>query len=331
VILESFAGYTFPVYDPEDQIPTADAALQIVTLPGGLGWDALGTQEALPQPAQYSKRYTIIAASDSDMQAQIDAARAMQGRSGSLYARGRDGTLRSVVARCTSVKPDSTRQGLALGCEIFFACALPIWRGTLRTLTGGLTGIKAIAHEAATGVFVGGETVYMGSGGSGTLLFDLGTHLIYLPGGIDLSAGGVTGTTSGATATMTGSSSDLPGIGVYNGGNRTVTDATLTVTPETANMTALAVDGYSTWGTLTKTTALTYSAAVTAGQALVLNGSKMSVANNGTADYAHLARAAGHVIPTWFAFPPGYSLLILTATGAGAGTAFGLSFYDGWN
>ena len=110
---------------------------------------------------------------------------------------------------------------------------------------------------------------------------------------------------------------------VNNGGNRTVTNAVLTVTAGTSTISAIKlVCGSCDW---------TYSGTVAIGKALVIDCGLKSVVNDGADAYSAFALNSGHAVADWLQLQPGDNTVTITYTGNATDDAtFALGYYDGW-
>lgn len=103
------------------------------------------------------------------------------------------------------------------------------------------------------------------------------------------------------------------------GGTEDITDAIIRVAAATnttsVNITCTGVD-------------FTYSGTITAGNTLVIDTGKLTVKNNGVADYANFTLNAGHTKQAWLYLPNGSTLLTIAIT-SGTGT-ISVEFYNQW-
>jgi hypothetical protein len=111
---------------------------------------------------------------------------------------------------------------------------------------------------------------------------------------------------------------------VTNGGNRTVTNAVLTITASAtatiSNITLSCGDCDWTW---TGTVALSTS--------LVVDCGLRSIKNNGVNAYAGLALNSGHTVADWLRLEPGDNTVTITYSGnADDSATVTFGFYDGW-
>jgi hypothetical protein len=109
---------------------------------------------------------------------------------------------------------------------------------------------------------------------------------------------------------------------VTNGGNRATRGVRLTVTAGSTPITAITF--------ACGDAEITYSGAVAAGQALVIDSGAQSVMNNGVADYAHFALTTNHTIEDWLLFAAGANTLTVTRTGGSSDSVLLIEFQDGW-
>lgn len=108
-----------------------------------------------------------------------------------------------------------------------------------------------------------------------------------------------------------------------NGGNRAVSDVTLTVTAGTSTISNIRlVCGSVDW---------TWTGTVAVGKALIIDCGRKSVTNNNANAYNTFALNAGHTVADWLVLEPGNNTVTITYTGNATDNAtFVLSYYDGW-
>lgn len=131
---------------------------------------------------------------------------------------------------------------------------------------------------------------------------------------------GVTATGTAATALDASPKS----LVLYNNGNRPIESMIVTVTAAGTAITALtlAISGVAT---------LAYSGSIAAGQALVIDTGAMTVKNNGTADYANLARSTGHAIDGWLRLAASVpTTLTVTKTGGSTASTAAVTYSETW-
>ena len=112
-------------------------------------------------------------------------------------------------------------------------------------------------------------------------------------------------------------------ITVTNNGNRTVTNAVVTVKAGSANITALTVS-------VSGISQLQYSGAIVAGKQLVIDCGDLSVTNDGADAYADFAIATNHTIDDWLRLEPGTNTVAIVITGGGTGAQALFEYFDGW-
>lgn len=112
-------------------------------------------------------------------------------------------------------------------------------------------------------------------------------------------------------------------LSASNGGNRTVTNAVLTVTAGSDTISNIrVVCGSCDW---------TWSGTVLATKVLAIDCGARSIINNGADAYDSLTLNAGHTVADWLQIASGGSTLTVTYTGNSSDTAtFDLTYYDGW-
>lgn len=121
------------------------------------------------------------------------------------------------------------------------------------------------------------------------------------------------------TETLAGSPYTLS---VENEGNRTVTNAAITISADSANLTAATI-------TTTNGTHLIWAGTLLAGDDLVIDCGAKSIKNDGANAYAGLSYGSGHTIDDWLRI---YGVMDITITYTGGGTAptVTIAFNDGW-
>jgi len=116
---------------------------------------------------------------------------------------------------------------------------------------------------------------------------------------------------------------------VNNGGNRTITNAALTISVPAGNaaITSLTI-------AVTGVSSFIYTGTIAAGTSLVIDCGAQSVINNGTNDYAHFdLHATAHLIDDWLRLEPGDNSVIVTRVGGGGASGaptIGFAYPDGW-
>jgi hypothetical protein len=107
-----------------------------------------------------------------------------------------------------------------------------------------------------------------------------------------------------------------------NGGNRTVTNASLTVTAVNTQIAGLAFAcGDCDWA---------FTGTIAAGTSLIVDGATKSITNNGVDAYAQFTFNGGHVTPNWIELAPGDNTATYTAGSAAWAHTLVLAYYDGW-
>jgi hypothetical protein len=110
---------------------------------------------------------------------------------------------------------------------------------------------------------------------------------------------------------------------ITNSGNRTVTNAVVTVAAGSANITAtkIGIAGISE---------MSYTGTINAGTGLVVDCGALSVTNNGNEAYVYFALTANHKRDDWLRLEPGDNTVVVTITGGGTGAQALIEFFDGW-
>jgi hypothetical protein len=111
-------------------------------------------------------------------------------------------------------------------------------------------------------------------------------------------------------------------LSVENEGNRTVTNAVITITADDASLTAATI-------TTTNGTHLIWAGTLVAGDDLVIDCGAKSIKNDGANAYSGLTYGSGHTIDDWLRI---YGAMDITITYTGGGTAptVTIAFNDGW-
>jgi len=133
-------GSTFlPYYDPDQDIGTGSSRLDIVPLPGGGFFDALGDQQAPREPTKLSGKALILAETPAELRNAFASLRAMRGKRDKLFRKhGGTGDLEWCYARCNEIRA-TRRPATPLTQEVEFSFQMlsPSWFG-LRHSTGWL-------------------------------------------------------------------------------------------------------------------------------------------------------------------------------------------------
>lgn len=138
----------------------------------------------------------------------------------------------------------------------------------------------------------------------------------FLDDGLYLDDDGYTETMASSPHTIT----------VTNGGNRAVTNAVLTITAGSANITALTIEATSVQGDMQ----LEWAGVIAVGEALVIDCGAASVLNDGAADFQNFDLGAGHDIEEWLRIDPGDVGITVTFTGGSTDSTIDVAFADGW-
>lgn len=111
---------------------------------------------------------------------------------------------------------------------------------------------------------------------------------------------------------------------ITNGGNTHTDDVVLTLEAGSSPVTGLTV----TMGSCR----LVYSGTVAATKALVIDCSPMrlSVLNNGVADWTHFDLGPSHASEAWLRLATGSNSMVVTRTGGGSDTYLTVAFSDAW-
>lgn len=109
---------------------------------------------------------------------------------------------------------------------------------------------------------------------------------------------------------------------ITNGGNRTVTNAILSIRAAGNPISAITlVCGSCDW---------TFSGSVAAGKVLTIDTGTRSVRNDGADAYSSFTLNAGHTVADWLQLAAGANSVTITYTCAGAASTLTPTFYDGW-
>lgn len=110
---------------------------------------------------------------------------------------------------------------------------------------------------------------------------------------------------------------------VTNAGNRTITNAVVTVAAGDATIDDLTIgiDGISE---------MEYTGTINAGEAVVIDCGAMSVINNGNEAYVYFGLTANHKRDDWLRLEPGENTVTITIDGGGTGSQALIEFFDGW-
>lgn len=110
---------------------------------------------------------------------------------------------------------------------------------------------------------------------------------------------------------------------ITNNGNRTVTNAVITVAAGSANITALKIG-------VSGVSELQYATTIDAGESVEIDCGALSVLNHGIENYAGFGLTANHKIDDWLRLEPGENTVVVTITGGGTGAQALFEFFDGW-
>lgn len=142
-------GVALPRYEGEQPWGTLGVPGTLVELPGGLMWDSLGTDAAIPRGGVITIRGEWLAASTTDMQTKMDALRALEGTRNKLWMSNDSGTTtRWRYARCLQ-----TRAAVMAGAasyaviEMDFELAPGLWNGAAHAET---TVLDTATHNVTT-------------------------------------------------------------------------------------------------------------------------------------------------------------------------------------
>jgi hypothetical protein len=127
----------------------------------------------------------------------------------------------------------------------------------------------------------------------------------------------------GAEGTLSVSLGSSPyAFAVENPGNRTVTDAILTITAGDAPITSVNI-------TTTNGTDLVWAGTLAATKQLVINCGSKGITNDGVNAYGGFSYGVAHSIDDWLRIAGSMDISI-TYIGGGAGPTVGIEFYEGW-
>ena len=111
-------------------------------------------------------------------------------------------------------------------------------------------------------------------------------------------------------------------LAVENPGNRTVTDAILTITAGDAPITSVTI-------TTTNGTHLVWTGTLAATKQLVFDSGAKSITNDGVNAYSGFGYGASHSIDDWLRLAGSMDISI-SYVGGGTGAIVGIAFYEGW-
>ena len=108
-----------------------------------------------------------------------------------------------------------------------------------------------------------------------------------------------------------------------NGGNVRASNAVITVTADTSNITVLSVllAGVVHWH---------YTGTITASKSLVVDCGTRKVTNDGTGDFAHFVLQSDHADNDWMPMLSGVNTYTVANTGGGAESTILIAYADGW-
>lgn len=110
---------------------------------------------------------------------------------------------------------------------------------------------------------------------------------------------------------------------ITNSGNRTVTNAVITITPGDMEITALTVG-------VAGISEMQYSGTLSNDDWLTIDCGGLSVWNGGDEAYVFFSLTADHKIDDWLRLEPGANTVVITLTGEGTGAEALIEFFDGW-
>lgn len=110
---------------------------------------------------------------------------------------------------------------------------------------------------------------------------------------------------------------------ITNNGNRTITNAVITIAAGSADITAAKI-------AVPLVSELQYVGTISAGNGLSIDCGAMSVINNGNEAYVYFGLTTNHHIDDWLRLEPGANTVVVTITGGGTGSAALLEYFDGW-
>jgi len=126
--IDQFGVTTLPPYMPEADVGTGGSRLILLDLPGGGVFDGLGSDIAPRARTVIGKRCTLFASSESDLETQYAALRALRGKRDSLWRRFSDGTLQWCTARLDSITATRNAGNIKhLRIELHFVMITPDW------------------------------------------------------------------------------------------------------------------------------------------------------------------------------------------------------------
>lgn len=130
-ILKSFAGHSLPLLDAEQDIGTGQAPIYLFPLPGGGGYDPLGSDQAMRPPFTLVAKGVYVAASASALVTEYQTWRSYIGTVGALIRESDVAVERTVIARVQDVRSSRRPEfPFAMEIEVEFVVISPCWRGT---------------------------------------------------------------------------------------------------------------------------------------------------------------------------------------------------------
>jgi hypothetical protein len=285
----AFDGIEIPDYDADHNMGTGAALTSFQQLPNGF-FDNYGTADSPQGIRPIVARGRILHDTAAEMRTTLDALRKKIGKRGKLTVQFDDGSLRWQWARLVDVDIPADKQfRLMSDFTLTWITASQIWYGVVTTSDEWTWGDLAWTF--------GDGTAEIGESGYSTTL-----------------------TATGATGTAPPSGGTSQSFTLSNGGNKTATNISITVTAGTTAVTACKFTNDTTGDTFY------FSASVSAGNVLVINCGAMAVTNNASNAYSSFVPGNRAV---WFTLAPGDNTITILVNGnTAADGTIAFEYYD---
>jgi hypothetical protein len=290
LLFERFGSVTLPTYEATHDLGTGQARMELVELPNGVPFDALGAEDALIMPPTYGLQCEADESTLAALQTTVDALRGLVGKRDKLYARMRgNAQVRWWYARIAEIGMQYTP---AMGAGPYQPMRL-----------------------AFQCVGVGWNTVHHGAGWD-------------LDAGIDLDTGYVLDETGNFTLSTSPKTCTLANSGNQNVDNAIIT-VTAGAADITALNVAITTAGGVIWipglteFDFTGTIAAGKSLVIDCGKRTVKNngtGAYSGLAIDVTA----------HTVFPWLRVMPGGSDVIVTKTGGSTDSTITFDYFERW-
>lgn len=129
-ILKSFAGHSLPLLNAEQDIGTGQAPIYVFPLPGGGGYDPLGSDQAMRPPYTLVAKGVYVAASASALVTEYQTWRSYIGTVGTLIRADDVAAERTITARVQDVRSSRRPEfPFAMMIEVEFVIIGACWSG----------------------------------------------------------------------------------------------------------------------------------------------------------------------------------------------------------